>query len=112
MRRQRPDERHLTKIFKALSDSTRQQILELLEERERNVGEIVCNFNLSQPTISHHLRVLREAGLLDCERRGTWVYYRVVPSTLEQLSAVLATESGVLPASACTPTEALEETVS
>ena len=49
---------------------------------------------LSQPTISHHLKVLREAGLLDCERRGTWVYYWVIPSALQQLSAVLLTESG------------------
>jgi len=47
-------------------------------------------FDVSQPTISHHLKVLREAGLLQCERRGTWVYYWVVPSALAQLSAVLA----------------------
>ena len=47
-------------------------------------------FDVSQPTISHHLKVLRETGLLGCERRGTWVYYRVVPSALAQLSAVLA----------------------
>jgi ArsR family transcriptional regulator len=44
---------------------------------------------VSQPTISHHLKVLRETGLLQCERRGTWVYYRVVPSALAQLCAVL-----------------------
>ena len=49
----------------------------------------VVGLDLSQPTISHHLKVLRESGLLECERRGTWVYYWVVPSALAQLSAVL-----------------------
>lgn len=105
----------LARMFKALGDPVRLRMLSLIASHqggESCVCDISPGFDLSQPTISHHLRVLREAGLLDCERRGTWVYYRVVPSTLEQLSAVLATESGVLPASACTPTEALEETVS
>ncbi len=66
-------------------------------------------FELSQPTISHHLKVLREAGLLDCERRGTWVYYRVIPSALAQLSAVLASEVGVVEGSACVPAAAVVE---
>ncbi|MER7561088.1 hypothetical protein ABTZ46_29550, partial [Nocardioides sp. NPDC126508] len=44
-------------------------------------------------TISHHLKVLRQAGLLDCERRGTWVYYWVIPAALQQLSAVLLVEA-------------------
>jgi len=56
------------------------------------------SFDLSQPTISHHLRVLREAGLLECERRGTWVYYWVVPAALRQLSDVLGIESIEVPA--------------
>jgi ArsR family transcriptional regulator, arsenate/arsenite/antimonite-responsive transcriptional repressor len=56
---------------------------------EACVCDLSSAFDLSQPTISHHLRVLRETGLLECERRGTWVYYRVVPSALAQLSAVL-----------------------
>ena len=47
-------------------------------------------FDVSQPTISHHLKVLRETGLLECERRGTWVYYWVVPTALARLSAVLS----------------------
>jgi ArsR family transcriptional regulator len=53
------------------------------------VCDLSVGLDLSQPTISHHLKVLREAGLLQCERRGTWVYYWVVPSALTQLSAVL-----------------------
>ncbi len=51
--------------------------------------ELTSPFALSQPTISHHLKVLREAGLLDCERRGTWVWYRVVPAGLARLADVL-----------------------
>ncbi|HUP23560.1 MAG TPA: autorepressor SdpR family transcription factor [Thermoanaerobaculia bacterium] len=72
----------MTKIFKALSDPTRQQILELLEQRERNVGEIVCNFNLSQPTISRHLSVLKEADLVVDQRQGQNVIYRLNEETL------------------------------
>jgi ArsR family transcriptional regulator len=53
------------------------------------VCDLSVGVDLSQPTISHHLKVLRETGLLQCERRGTWVYYWVVPSALAQLSAVL-----------------------
>lgn len=46
-------------------------------------------FDLTGPTISHHLKVLRQAGIIDGERRGTWVYYRVLPGMLQKLSAVL-----------------------
>ena len=69
--------RQMTKVFKALSDNTRQQILGLLEERQRNVGEIVGEFSLSQPTISRHLSVLKEADLVIDERRGQNVVYRL-----------------------------------
>lgn len=82
------------------------------EGGEACVCDISPAFDLAQPTISHHLKVLREAGLLDCERRGTWVYYRVAPAALEELSAVLAIESGVLPASSCSPSDPLQETLS
>ncbi|HEX4952118.1 MAG TPA: metalloregulator ArsR/SmtB family transcription factor [Thermoanaerobaculia bacterium] len=71
------DERHLTKVFKALSDSTRQEILRLLENHQRTVGEIVGNFNLSQPTISRHLSVLKEADLVIDQRQGQNVIYRL-----------------------------------
>ena len=49
-------------------------------------------FDVTQPTISHHLRVLREAGLIDCERRGTWVYYWVLPQSLARLGSLLSTD--------------------
>ena len=69
------NDRHVTKVFKALSDGTRQQILHLLEGEERSVGEIVRYFSLSQPTISRHLSVLREAELVVDQRQGQRVLY-------------------------------------
>ena len=84
---QRPD-RQLTKVFKALSDGTRQQILQLLEDRQRNVGEIVGQFELSQPTISRHLSVLKEADLVVDQRQGQNVVYslnrEVLSSSMQQ----------------------------
>ncbi|SED69469.1 transcriptional regulator, ArsR family [Rhodococcus jostii] len=87
----------LARMFKALGDPVRLRLLSLVASHaggEACVCDISETFDLSQPTISHHLKVLRSAGLLDCERRGTWVYYWVIPSALQQLSAVLLTESG------------------
>lgn len=82
----------LARMFKALGDPVRLRLLSMVASQP--AGEVcVCElspaFDLSQPTISHHLKVLREAGLLECERRGTWVYYWVVPAALAQLAAVL-----------------------
>ncbi|QHE74022.1 ArsR/SmtB family transcription factor [Rhodococcus sp. WAY2] len=95
----------LARMFKALGDPVRLRLLSLVASHaggEACVCDISETFNLSQPTISHHLKVLRSAGLLDCERRGTWVYYWVVPSALQQLSAVLLTEGGpVVPSETC-----------
>ncbi|MFI1505050.1 ArsR/SmtB family transcription factor [Streptomyces sp. NPDC020597] len=84
----------LAKLFKALGDPVRLRLLSMIASRSG--GEVcVCDltpaFDLSQPTISHHLKLLRQAGLIDCERRGTWVYYRALPGTLDRLSAFLAT---------------------
>ncbi|MGW2706062.1 ArsR/SmtB family transcription factor [Streptomyces sp. NPDC001340] len=84
----------LAKIFKALGDPVRLRLLSMIASRAG--GEVcVCDltpaFDLSQPTISHHLKLLRQAGLIDCERRGTWVYYWVLPATLDRLSAFLTT---------------------
>jgi ArsR family transcriptional regulator len=84
----------LAKVFKALGDPVRLRLLSLIASRAG--GEVcVCDltpaFDLSQPTISHHLKLLRQAGLIDCERRGTWVYYWVLPGALDRLSAFLAT---------------------
>ena len=78
-----PD-RQLSKFFKALSDQTRREILRLLERHPHSVGEIVDNFQLSQPTISRHLSVLREADLVIDQRRGQHVIYRLNSSTLSE----------------------------
>ncbi|AQT81047.1 transcriptional regulator [Mycolicibacterium litorale] len=83
----------LAPMFKALGDPVRLRILRLIASHDGGqccVCEISPHFELSQPTISHHLKTLREAGLLDCERRGTWVYYWAIPSAIAHLSAVLA----------------------
>ena len=62
-------------FFKALSDETRQNILRMLEQREMCVCEIVGSFDVSQPTISHHLDILKRAGLIESKRRGQNIYY-------------------------------------
>jgi ArsR family transcriptional regulator len=76
--------------FKALADPTRVAIINSLSAADE---VCVCNltdaFGLSQPTISHHLKVLREAGLVESTRRGTWAYYRLVPESLDALRAAL-----------------------
>jgi ArsR family transcriptional regulator, arsenate/arsenite/antimonite-responsive transcriptional repressor len=75
--------------FKALSDPTRLAIVNQLA----SAGECcVCNLEplgLSQPTISHHLKILREAGLVESTRRGTWAYYRLVPESVQALAFAL-----------------------
>ncbi|MEC3957162.1 metalloregulator ArsR/SmtB family transcription factor [Nocardia sp. CDC153] len=82
----------LATTFKALGDPVRLRLLSLIAAargEEVCVCELTPSFDLSQPTISHHLKVLREAGLLTSERRGTWVYYRVIPEALQRLSDIL-----------------------
>ena len=100
----------LARMFKALGDPVRLRLLSLIASHaggEACVCDISASFDLSQPTISHHLKVLRAAGLLDCERRGTWVYYWVIPSALQQLSDVLLTEGGhAVPSPTCAETPA------
>jgi len=80
----------LASRFRALADPTRVAIVNLLAGAEEVcVCELVAEFDLSQPTVSHHLKVLREAGLVESRRRGTWVYYRLVPEALADLSATI-----------------------
>lgn len=87
-----PQSVELATMFKALGDPVRLRLLSLIASHpggQACVCEISATFDVSQPTISHHLKLLRSAGLLGCERRGTWVYYWVIPSALQQLSSVL-----------------------
>ena len=76
--------------FKALADPHRVRILNLLARNEELcVCELNPSIDVSQPTLSHHLMVLRKAGLVDCEVRGRWAYYRVLPERLGELAGVL-----------------------
>ena len=82
----------LARVFKALGDPVRLRLLSLIASHgggEACVCDLTDAFDLTGPTISHHLKVLREAGIIDGERRGTWVYYRVQPTVLQALSSVL-----------------------
>jgi ArsR family transcriptional regulator len=79
----------LAVVFKALADPTRVAIVSRLASGEKCcVCDLTSVFELSQPTISHHLRILREAGLVEAERRGTFAYYWLVPEATERLQAV------------------------
>jgi ArsR family transcriptional regulator, arsenate/arsenite/antimonite-responsive transcriptional repressor len=76
--------------FKALADPTRVAIINCLASVDEScVCDLTATFDLSQPTISHHLRILREAGLVEASRRGTWAYYRLVPEAVEALRGAL-----------------------
>ena len=76
--------------FKALGDPVRLRLIGLIAATDEVcVCDLAPAFALSGPTISHHLKVLRQAGLVDCERRGTWVYYRVLPEALGELKELL-----------------------
>ncbi|MDQ4103737.1 MAG: metalloregulator ArsR/SmtB family transcription factor [Actinomycetota bacterium] len=82
----------LSRRFKALGDPVRLRLLSLIASHEGGeacVCELTVGFDVSGPTISHHLRVLREAGLIEGDRRGTWIYYRVLPEALRALSQAL-----------------------
>ncbi|TDD07569.1 transcriptional regulator [Saccharopolyspora terrae] len=83
----------LAKVFKAIGEPVRLRLLSLIASHaggEACVCDLTDAFELSGPTISHHLKVLREAGVIEGDRRGTWIYYRVKPDTLRLLSESLA----------------------
>jgi DNA-binding transcriptional ArsR family regulator len=75
----------LNLAFKALNDKTRREILELLRKRDMTAGEIVDKFNISGPSISHHLDLLRQAGLIDSEKEGQFVKYTLNTTVLDDI---------------------------
>jgi ArsR family transcriptional regulator, arsenate/arsenite/antimonite-responsive transcriptional repressor len=82
----------LARLFKAMGDPVRLRLLSLIASHEGGeacVCDLTGAFALSQPTISHHLKVLRQAGLVSSERRATWVYYRLRPEVIGLLADVL-----------------------
>ena len=79
-------------LAKALGDPIRLQLVDVLRKDAGKVCvcELVPLFDISQPTLSHHLKTLRQAGIVDSERRGLWAYYYVLPDALEELTAWLS----------------------
>ncbi|BDV31954.1 transcriptional regulator [Microbacterium terricola] len=89
------DAEQLAVTLKALADPARLRLLSIVassENSEACVCDLIDPIGLSQPTVSHHLKVLTEAGFLTRSKRGTWAYYRLVPGTLQQVSALLISE--------------------
>src|SRR6188472_402368 len=82
----------LAGVAKALGDPIRLQLVDVLRKHAGKVCvcELVPLFDISQPTLSHHLKKLREAGIVDSERRGLWAYYYVLPEALQELTAWLS----------------------
>ena len=72
-------------VFKALSDSTRHKIIDLLKEIDMTAGDIAEYFNITKPSISHHLSILKQADLVSVERQGQFIYYSLNTSVLEDI---------------------------
>jgi ArsR family transcriptional regulator len=88
---QREDALRMAEVAKALGDPIRLQLVDVLRRHAGKVCvcELVPLFHISQSTLSHHLKKLRDAGIVDSERQGLWAYYYVIPNALEELSAWL-----------------------
>jgi ArsR family transcriptional regulator len=87
----------LAALFKAVADPVRLRLLSLIACHpggESCVCDLTPAFDMTAPSVSYHLKILREAGLITSERRGTWVYYRVMPQVMARMSAVLAPQAG------------------
>jgi ArsR family transcriptional regulator len=93
---QREQAVRMAAVAKALGDPVRLQLVDVLRRHAGKVCvcELVPLFALSQPTVSHHLKVLREAGIVGSERRGLWAYYFVIPDALKELSRWLDCRRG------------------
>ncbi len=72
-------------LFKALNDSTRREILELLGKKDLSAGEIAERFDLSKPSISHHLDILKQAGLVESVKKGQFIYYSLNTTVFDEL---------------------------
>jgi ArsR family transcriptional regulator len=82
----------LAQLFKAIADPMRLRLLSLIachDGGESCVCDLTDAFDVTAPTVSYHLRILREAGLISSQRRGTWVYYRINPAVMARMSEVL-----------------------
>jgi ArsR family transcriptional regulator, arsenate/arsenite/antimonite-responsive transcriptional repressor len=91
----------MASLLKAVADPVRLRLLSMIGSHaggEACVCDLTGAFDLTAPTISHHLKILRTAGLIDGERRGTWVYYRIVAGTVNKLGTLFAPLTEVAPA--------------
>ena len=73
-------------LFKALNDSTRREILELLKDGEMTAGDIADRFHISKPSISHHLDLLKQAGLVEAEKQGQFIYYALNTTVVDEIA--------------------------
>lgn len=76
-------------VLDVIAEPTRRRILDAVRDGERSVGELVDEVGMHQPGVSRHLKVLRDAGLVESSRRGTWAYYRLVPDAVGELRHTL-----------------------
>ncbi|MBB6612869.1 winged helix-turn-helix transcriptional regulator [Pontibacter sp. Tf4] len=81
----------MNKIFKALNDTTRREILNLLKEKDMTAGEIADAFNITKPSISHHLDILHQAELVTSEKRGQFVIYSLNTTVLDDILSWMMT---------------------
>ena len=81
----------MNSLFKALNDGTRRKIIELLKDKDMNAGEIAEKFNISKPSISHHLDILKRADLITSEKKGQFIDYSLNTTILEDLISWILT---------------------
>lgn len=74
-------------IFKALSDSTRLEILEMIKDKELCACNILKKFNITQPTLSYHMKILKDVGLINCTKNGSWMHYSLNEKTIIELES-------------------------
>jgi DNA-binding transcriptional ArsR family regulator len=72
-------------LFKALNDATRREILEILKEKDLTAGEIADHFHITKPSISHHLDLLKQAGLVEAAKQGQFIYYSLNTSVVDEI---------------------------
>jgi ArsR family transcriptional regulator len=96
----------MSEVYKALADPTRRRIIQLLREKEMSAGEIADNFDLAKPTLSGHFAVLRAADLVQTEKHGTTITYRLNLSVLEEALMALMDGFGLVARKAPAPTPA------
>ncbi|QHV97914.1 autorepressor SdpR family transcription factor [Spirosoma endbachense] len=102
----------MNNLFKALNDPTRRQILDLLREGDLNAGEIAERFDMTKPSISHHLDLLRQAGLVESVKQGQFITYSLNTTVLDDLLAwLMSFQKNETPATATNATEQAPEQI-